>query len=293
MSKPEPQQPPEHTLRRLTGTRIPGGTTSAAPGADAPPGAGAARTADAAPATDAAGATSAAHATGPAEPVAPLLPARARRPAVIAAACCAVVVGVLGALAAGRSQGNAVDRPVDSWLRHHLASHPPVLSYIGFLGGGQMTAVLTAILVLVCLLTRRVNGAILAVISVVVATGLTESVLKRLVHETLNGGLTYPSGHLTSVFALTGVVGVLLVNPPHHRPRPLVRLAVVLGLVAVGCVVAVAMIELEYHYFTDTIAGAAWGTCVALAATFLLDRAGVRRRLGAASPRWLKPEPPA
>ncbi len=279
MTKPEPQQPPEHTPRRLTGTPLLGGTTSAASASGR--------------AADPVRTTGSASTSGPAGRVAPLLPAQARRPAAIAVACCAVVVAVLGAFAAGRTQGMAIDRPVDSWLRHHLASHPPVLSYIGYLGGGQMTVVLASILVLACLLARRVNGAILTVISVVVAMGLTEFVLKPIVHETINGSLTYPSGHTTSVFALIGTVGVLLLDPPRRRPRPRVRVLLVLGLVAVGCLVAVALIELDWHYFTDTIAGAALGGGVALAATFPLDRTGVRRRLEAALPSRLKPEPPA
>jgi membrane-associated phospholipid phosphatase len=225
--------------------------------------------------------------------MAPLLPDRARRPAAIAIACCAVPVGVLGAFAASRSRGNAVDRPVDSWLRHNLASHHHVLSDIAYLGGGQIGIVLTAALVLACLLARRVSGAVLALVSVLVAVGLTELVLKPLVHETINGSLTYPSGHTASVFALTGVVGVLMLNPPRQRPRPWVRALLMVALVAISCAVAVATVALNYHYFTDTIAGAALAAGVVLAATFPLDVTGVRRRLGAATPAWLKPQPPA
>jgi membrane-associated phospholipid phosphatase len=252
MTRPEPQQPPEHTLRRWTGTRLLGGTTSAT------------------------GETSQARA------VAPLLPARARRPAVIAAACCAVLVALLGALAAHRSQGNAVDRPVDSWIRQHLASHQNLLSDVAYLGGGQMAAVLTAVLVLACLAARRVNGAVLVLVSVVVTAGLTEYVLKPLVHETINGSLTYPSGHMASLSALFGAAAVLMLDPPRWRPRPGVRPMLAIGLVVVGSVVAIALVGLNYHYFTDTIAGAAWGTCVVLTTTFLLDSARVRRWLGAA-----------
>ena len=71
------------------------------------------------------------------------------------------------------------------------------------------------------------------------------------------------------------------------------RLLLVILAVAVGVTVAICLIAIQFHYFTDTIAGAALGGGVALAATFPLDRAGARRRLGAALPRWLKPEPPA
>jgi membrane-associated phospholipid phosphatase len=256
MTRREPQEPPEHTLRRLTGTRLLGGTTSAA------------------------------GETNQARPVPPLLPARARRPAGIAVACCAVLVAVLGALAAHRAQGNAVDRPVDSWIQQHLASHQNLLSDIAYLGGGQMAAVLTAVLVLACLAARRVNGAVLVLVSVVVTAGLTEYVLKPLVHESIGGSLTYPSGHMASLSALFGAAGVLMLDPPRWRPRPGVRLLLTIGLVVVGCIVAIALVGLNYHYFTDTIAGVAWGTCVVLTATFLLDGAGARRWLGAARLRW-------
>jgi undecaprenyl-diphosphatase len=179
-----------------------------------------------------------------------------------------------------------VDRPVDSWIRQHLASHQNLLSDIAYLGGGQMAAVLTAVLVLACLAARRVNGAVLALVSVVLAAGLTEYVLKPLVHETIGGSLTYPSGHMASLSAIFGAAGVLMLDPPRWRPRPGVRLLLTIGLVAVGCIVAVALVGLNYHYFTDTIAGVAWGACVVLTTAFLLDGAGVRRWLGTARLPW-------
>jgi undecaprenyl-diphosphatase len=234
----------------------------------------------------------AAQASGPTETVAPLLPHRARRPAAIAVACCAVVVGVLGVFAANSARGNAVDRPVDSWLRHNLAAHHHVVSDIAYLGGSQIGIVLAAALVLACLLARRVNGAVLALASVLVAVGMTEFVLKPLVHETISGSLTYPSGHTASVFTITGVIAVLMLNPPRQRPRPLVRVLLMVGLVAISCAVAVATVALNYHYFTDTIAGAALAAGVVLAATFPLDVAGVRRKLAAATPGFLMQRPP-
>lgn len=277
MTRPDPQPPPGRTLHGLTGTPLLRGTTGANP-------AGSAGQPEPAGTSGAAGAS---------EPVAPLLPAWARRPAAIAVACCAVLVGVLGGFAANRSHGNAVDRPVDAWLRHHLSSHLHALSDISYLGGSQLGIVLTAALVLACLVARRVNGALLAFVSVVVAIGVTELVLKPLVHETIKGSLTYPSGHTASLFTLTAVIGVLLLNPPHWRPGRSVRIVLMAGLVAISCVVAVATIALNYHYFTDTIAGAALGTGVTLATAFPLDRPGVRRQLAAIAPRWLTPRSPA
>ncbi len=219
-----------------------------------------------------------------AQPLPPLIPDRARRPAAITAACCAALVAILGVFAAHRSVGNAVDRPIDSWLLRELSSHTRALVDITSLGRGAEVTALTAVLVVACLAARRVNGAVLAVISVVVTIGLTEFILKPLVHETLKGSLTYPSGHTSSLSALIAVVGVLMLAPPGDRPRPVVRLLLVLALSLVGCIVAVALIGLQYHYFTDTVAGAALGAGVVLTTTFLLDRSGIRRWLAAVWP---------
>ena len=130
------------------------------------------------------------------------------------------------------------------------------------------------------------SGAVLAVIAVGATIGLTEYVLKPLVHERIGTSLTYPSGHMASLCSVFAVVGVLMLDPPRHRPRPLVRLLLMLGLVAVSGIVAVAVIGLNFHYFTDTIAGAALAVGVALATSFPLDRPGVRRLLGAARLPW-------
>jgi membrane-associated phospholipid phosphatase len=260
MTKPEPQDPPEHTLRRWSATPLRGGTTS-----------------------DNSHSPEVSSGRGERALLAPpLLPAAARRPTAIAAVCCAAIVAVLGVLAAGRSQGNSLDRPVDSWLLHHLGAHEHVLGDIAYIGGGQVTAVLVALLVLGCLYTRRLNGAVLVMVSVVAAAGLTEYVLKPLVHETIrHGWLTYPSGHMTSLCTLIAVSWVLMLNPPRMQLRPAVRRLVLGVLVIVAGVVAVGLVVQIFHYFTDTIAGAAWGVCVVLAATFLVDSTPVRRLLGA------------
>ena len=217
--------------------------------------------------------------------VAQLIPDRARRPAAIAAACCLLLVAVLGVLAAHKSRGNAVDRPIDSWLVGHLASHDGALFDITRLGDRPEVTAFTAILILGCLAGRRLNGAVLALISVGVAVGLTEYGLKPLVHETLGSSLTYPSGHMSVIAALIGVAGVLMLAP--QRPRPRVRQLIMLGLVLVGCIVAVALIAIQFHYFTDTIAGAAVGIGVVLATAFLLDTPWMRRALAAAWPSRL------
>jgi membrane-associated phospholipid phosphatase len=141
---------------------------------------------------------------------------------------------------------------------------------------------MTGALALACLGVRRLTGALLAVIGVLIALGLTEDVLKPLVHRTItvNHYLTYPSGHTTALFALSTALAVVLLSPASGRPRPAVRIGVVTVAVIVSCLVGLAMIGLDFHYFTDAIAGAAVGIGVVLATAFLLDVGVVRRWLG-------------
>lgn len=214
-------------------------------------------------------------------PVPPLLPQRARRPAAVLVACCAALIAIGAVAAAGRSQASGPDDAVDSWIVGHLGGHLSALQVVVDLGDAIATSVLTAALVIGCLLARRINGALLALISAVLASGLTELVLKPIVHETIGSppALSYPSGHTTNVVTLAAVVVVLLLNPPHGRPPFAARVAVAVMVALIACAVAVSLIAIHWHYFTDTVAGAAVGVAVVLLTAFGLDIHRVRDRL--------------
>jgi membrane-associated phospholipid phosphatase len=219
------------------------------------------------------------------QPVPPLLPAPARQAALAVIGGCTVLVAVGAAAAAGRSSGDSLDRPVDRWILDHLGAHYRLLHAVADIGAGLPLLALTAVLVLACLAAGRLNGAILTVVSLAIASGLTELVLKPLVHETIGRppALSYPSGHMTNAFSLIAVIAVLLVSPPSGRPGRRLRLALAIIAVLIGAAVAVSLIGIRFHYFTDTVAGAAVATAVVLACTFLLDTAVVRGRLGRVS----------
>ena len=74
-------------------------------------------------------------------------------------------------------------------------------------------ASLTLVIMLACLAARRVNGAVLTAVSVVVSVVATEFVLKPIFGRTLGGALVYPSGHAGRAFTLAAVIVVLLLNP--------------------------------------------------------------------------------
>jgi len=195
--------------------------------------------------------------------------------------CCAALIAIGAIAAAGRSSGSGPDDAVDSWILAHVSSHSAVPWRVADIGGGIVTAAVTAALVIACLAARRVNGALLALVSVLLATVLTERVLKPLVGETIGSppALSYPSGHTTEVVTLAAVVAVLLLNPPRGRPGRGARVAVVVAAALIACAVAVSLIAIRWHYFTDTVAGAAVGIAVVLLTALTLDIHRVRSRL--------------
>jgi membrane-associated phospholipid phosphatase len=212
---------------------------------------------------------------------APLLPAGSRRPTAAVGLCCLVLVITLGALSAHQSHGWAIDHAVDSWM---MGLHIPsaTLEHISWLGDLRAMTVLTGGLALACIMIRRLTGALLAVVGVLLASGLTEAILKPLVHRTIGAShyLTYPSGHTTGLFALSTALAVVLLSTRSGRPRTSVRIGIVAVAVLISCSVGMAMVGRGFHYFTDTVGGAAVGTGVVLGLAFLLDVELVRRWLG-------------
>jgi membrane-associated phospholipid phosphatase len=200
-----------------------------------------------------------------------LVPPGMRRAAVMVIALCAVTVGVIGALVAHDYMPTGVDNAIWNALPYpwgpagQSGSGAQLLSFLNEvrkLGAPLPVTLLTCLLSLCCIATRRYRGALLLATGQIAASGLTEFVLKPLVNRTLGGSLSYPSGHTTAAFALAVGVVVLLAN--RHGIRMPRSLRAVLSLVALGmaALVAFAMVAWHQHYFTDTIAGAAVGTGV-------------------------------
>jgi undecaprenyl-diphosphatase len=212
-------------------------------------------------------------------PAAPLISSGARKPAAVLSVGCLLLVIALGIPSAHQSHGFAVDQAVDSWVTS-LHALTPVMSALSLLGGSTEMIALTAVLALACLAARRVAGAVLAVVGVLVAATLTELVLKPLVHRTIVGDLTYPSGHTTGLFALATAIAVVVLGSGSGKPWRAARVAAVIAAVVVACAVGFAVIGLHYHYFTDTIGGAAVGAGTVLGVAFLLDAGLVRSWLG-------------
>jgi membrane-associated phospholipid phosphatase len=210
----------------------------------------------------------------------PLLAASARLWAGALLACCAILVAVLGLLFAHQAKADRLDRAVDSPIITWLDGHQGLAAWLAA-PGSQVPAVgLSAAIVVACLLAGRLNGAVLAAAAVPAAVGLNDGLLKPLVHRTYLGVLTYPSGHTATMFALAATVAVLLLPP---RPTGAWGLRVLIPAAAcvLGGVVAIGVIGLRWHYFTDTVAGAALGIGTVCGLALLLDLPVARRATSA------------
>jgi membrane-associated phospholipid phosphatase len=202
----------------------------------------------------------------------PLLPAAARPAAVAALIACVAVTAALGALVSHGDRPRWLDAAVDSRVRASLGGHSRLLSYVALPGTPIPVIVMTAALVVACLATRRWRGAALVAVAVPAAEAVTELMLKHLIGRTLYGGLSYPSGHATSAFVLAAAATVLLTGPLQPRLAAPVRLLLALAALLVAAAVAVAVIGLGFHYFTDTVGGAAVAIGTVLATALLLDK---------------------
>jgi membrane-associated phospholipid phosphatase len=203
----------------------------------------------------------------------PLVPAAIRPLAAVIMVVCVAVTALLAALVAGQARAGPVDSWVDARIRSGLGGQWRGLEDLAGIGDMLPVAVMTSVLVLACLVTRRWRGAVLAAVAVPAAAGVAELVLKPLVGRTLTGSLSFPSGTEARVFAVAAVFAVLMADPVRPRIPAVVRLTLAVAVLLTAVAVAVALVGLDQHYFTDTVGGAAVGTAVALATALVLDRA--------------------
>jgi membrane-associated phospholipid phosphatase len=188
--------------------------------------------------------------------------------AALLAACVAMV---LVAFVAGRGNPGRADTALDPRIQTALGRFPALLNWLPDLGTLKPVALMTLALALAGVVTRRWSGAVLALVAVPGAVGLTEYVLKPYVGTLLHQG--FPSGHATSSFALAAVFAILIADPVYRRVPVVLRLLLVLLALLLAVAVAAAMIAIGAHTFTDAVGGAAVGTGVVLACALTLDLA--------------------
>jgi membrane-associated phospholipid phosphatase len=211
--------------------------------------------------------------------------------AVLLAACVALA---LAAFAAGRGNPGRLDTALDPRFQAWLGRFPVLLQQLPRLGGLPVVALMILTLAVACIVTRSWSGAVLVVVAVPGAVGLTEYVLKPYVGTIIDQA--FPSGHATSSFALAAVFAILLTDPAYRRVPGALRLLLVLMALLLAAAVAATMIAIGAHVFTDAVAGAAVGTGVVLACALTLDLAVRRARRPPGRPAgtdYLARQPPS
>ena len=200
-----------------------------------------------------------------------LLDPAARRRAGVLLACCAIVVVALGLVFAHQSTADRFDQVIDAPVITWLDGRPGLAVWLAFPGSQRQALALTAALVILCLLTGRLNRALLAAAAVPAAVAVNDGLCKPLFHRTYLGVLSYPSGHTAAIFALAATLAVLLGVPPRLAWARALRIAILAAAFVLAAVVVVGVIGLRWHYFTDTVAGAAVGIGTVCGLAFLLD----------------------
>ena len=215
----------------------------------------------------------------------PLLAPSARPRAGVLLAGCVVLVAVLGILFARQSTADPFDRAVDSWVIAGFDGHQALALRLTSPGTTIPAVALSVVIAGACLITGRLRGAVLAVAAVPVAVGLCEVLVKPLVHRTYIGQVVYPSGHTATIFALVATVTVLLLASPRPAMPRWLRILILAVAYLTAVAVVIGVIAVRFHYFTDTVAGAAVGTGTVCGLALVLDLV----QPGSAGARWMAP----
>lgn len=185
--------------------------------------------------------------------------------AVIILVTCVLVLAAQGVWIRHGMETSWVDATVNAKVVAALGEHPLLLAVLVWPGEPVPFTAIAAAVALACVLRRWFEGAALVAISVPLATAVTEVVLKPLIGGT-SWGNPFPSGHVTSAFALGTAITVLLARVPRG-----LRLVLAFAAFLLAGAVAIGVIGARMHHFSDTIGGAAAGIGTVLLTAFVLD----------------------
>ena len=141
-----------------------------------------------------------------------MLPKKTRRVAVLAVGICLTIIIVGGVFAPRIHMTQNLNDDVANAIEIGLGSHQHALNLVADLAAGLEAVGLASAIVLLCLATRGLSWAVLALVSVPLAIGLTEYALKPLFGAT-SDYTGFPSGHTTTSFGIATVVVVMMLTP--------------------------------------------------------------------------------
>jgi undecaprenyl-diphosphatase len=181
----------------------------------------------------------------------PLVPQQLRHPAALVAVVSWVLVVLLGAGYSGQTVAGGLDGSIAAAVHHAIGEQTFAARLLTGPSEPLVIYPVIAFTVGVAVFRRWWSRAALAVVAPAVSVGLTELVFKPLVGRTYAGVLSYPSGHTVSTMSVFAVAALVVTVD-----WPAAARATVLGLlVVVWLVLAIGLVGMDYHYFTDTVGG--------------------------------------
>ena len=171
-----------------------------------------------------------------------------------------------------------LDAEILLWIQENMRTDlmTVIMKAITRLGDGGALWIVLAVVLLVIGKTRRVGLASvvsLVITFLVVNLGLKNIVARTRPYEVIDGlkslvgeqsDYSFPSGHTAHAFAV-GVI--MLAMLPKRIGRPIIIVSVLM---------AYSRLYLGVHYLTDVLAGAVFGTLIALLSMFFVDKISVR-----------------
>lgn len=203
-----------------------------------------------------------------------LIPKRMRLPSVATATGAWGVAVFIGVLVAGQQHAGVVDRAMIRQVYAMVGDQGVAAELLLSPTDTDVIATAASVLVVIALLRRRWDVAVLAVAAPAIAVGVTELVLKPTFGRRLYGLLSYPSGHAVAALSVYTVAALALASNTTRLWRwltavgwGLLTIAVMIGLVAMNC-----------HYPTDTVGGVCVAIGVVLPCTLVSDTVPGGRR---------------
>jgi undecaprenyl-diphosphatase len=197
-----------------------------------------------------------------------------------------LVVAVLGWLAmvalglrfAGEEQAGSVDRTLIDAVHGFVGDQGPLASFLVSPTDGIVIYGVIATLIVVAIVTRRWEFAVLAVSSPLLCVLLTEVVFKPLFDRRFQGGLSYPSGHTVSFVSALSAALLIVLALMAGRPW-LLRALFMVAWFVLSVAAMVGLVAMNYHYPTDAVGGFCIAIGVVLPCALMSDAlAAVTRR---------------
>lgn len=182
------------------------------------------------------------------------------------------------------------DRVVNLFALLRTPSLDRFMLAMTYIGSGRTVVVLATVCIIVALLWKRRDGALM-IVSSLVASSIFFSTIKLLIGRPrpplwsariVQTGFSFPSGHATTAAAFYGVAAFLLLREWRLRRDRHIWLDVTTGICAIVLValIGISRVYLGVHYPSDVLAGWAGGAlCVAL--VFVITRIRQSRSHGA------------